>query len=136
MSQSTSENQGVDVPVVNTPTGGGSAADNAPVAGTDTEQQANIVEVADEEVPLAVEEDIDEEDDIAANTENDNEEVKVEEEDVPLANQNLKDDKKNLWWWALVPIVAAIGGKTAYDKKHKKNLFAEKTSKDNEQDNN
>ncbi len=53
--------------------------------------------------------------------------TEAEDENVPLASlkQEEETDKRGFWWW-IIPIVAAVTGKTAYDKKNKKGIFAEK----------
>ena len=132
-SQSESEAQG--------PTNGGDtdnqvpAGETAPVATTETvanevlmtapapvaaevleaEVEEALVEVEEEEVPLAVVE-LDPEEEL----------VQVEEEEVPLAEVEL-DGNKNWWWW-LLGAAAAATGKAAYDKKNKKGIFAEKAT--------
>jgi hypothetical protein len=80
---------------------------------------ANI-EIEDEEVPLAV---LDDEDDATV-------EIEIEDEDTPLGAQAAEGPIKRLWWWVLA-IIAAITGKTSYDKKNKKGIFAEKATEDN-----
>ena len=69
--------------------------------------EEGLVEVEDEEVPLAV-----------IDLEPEEELVQVEDEEVPLAEVELEDKKS--WWWLLLAIAAAITGKTVYDKKNKK----------------
>lgn len=79
-------------------------------------QDAGVVNIADEEVPLGVLED--------ENV------VELEDNMTPLAPS--VDAKKSVWWWWILIVAAVTGtaGKTAYDKKHKKGLFKEK-NKDN-----
>lgn len=98
------------------------AAANADIADTTTmpdvtEEEPEIAELPDEEVPLAVVED-----------EEDTELVEAEDEEVPLANmEQTQEASKNGLWWSIIPILgAAATGKTAYDKKNKKGIFAEK----------
>ena len=82
--------------------------------------------VEDEEVPLAVMED--EEDTTGLET--------VEDEDVPLAAPVQEGPKFAKYaTWSIIPILAAIAGKTAYDKKYRKGLFAGKRSSDDEDGN-
>ncbi len=85
--------------------------------------------VEDEEVPLAVMED---EEDTAGLEE-------VEDEDVPLAAPaQIQEGSKYAKYatWSIIPILAAIAGKTAYDKKYRKGLFAGKRSSDDTEDRN
>ncbi len=82
----------------------------------------------DEEVPLAVMED----------EENTAELETVEDEDVPLAAPaQIQEGSKFAKYatWSIIPILAAIAGKTAYDKKYRKGLFAGKRSSDDEDGN-
>ena len=79
------------------------------------EVEEALVEVEEEEVPLAVVE-LDPEEEL----------VQVEEEEVPLAEVELEDNKN--WWWWLLGAAAAATGKAAYDKKNKKGIFAEKAT--------
>lgn len=53
--------------------------------------------------------------------------TEAEDEQVPLASMKQEEaaDKRGFWWW-IIPVIAAVTGKTAYDKKNKKGIFAEK----------
>jgi hypothetical protein len=90
-----------------------------PAGALDDDADANI-EIGDEEVPLAVLDD--EEDDATV-------EIEIEDEDTPLGAQAQEGAIRRLWWWVLA-IIAAITGKTSYDKKNKKGIFAERTPDD------
>ena len=84
--------------------------------GGDTDQ----VTIEEEEVPLAV----------MAEEEDDTEVTQIEDETTPLASGGAESVGRRFWWWVLA-IVAAITGKTSYDKKNKKGIFAEKTVDEN-----
>ena len=93
-------------------------------ADEDDEDDAND----EDEVPLPVEEDEDVTDE--------SEEVIIEDEETPLAlnEQTTPTAKgKNLWWWSIIPVIAAgVAGKAGYDKKHKKGIFADKQGKEDQ----
>ncbi|MCM1223236.1 MAG: hypothetical protein NC548_53165 [Lachnospiraceae bacterium] len=94
---------------------GNNAAD---AAAQEADAAAESMELADEEVPLAV----------TGGDEADTELLELEDEEVPLANMEAAEQNgRNGFWWSIIPLVAAAtAGKTAYDKKHKKGIFAEK----------
>jgi hypothetical protein len=86
--------------------------------------------IEDEQVPLAVnEEDLGDDEEVIApedtNASNDTGIVGIEDEETPLGAMEETGTRRKWYWWILL-IIAAITGKTGYDKKHKKNLFAEK----------
>ena len=83
-------------------------------AQQNTNAAQGTTEIADEEVPLAV-----------MNDDTNNDVVEIEDEKTALADGIAKTGKRHWWWWILA-IIAAITGKTAYDKKNKKGIFAEK----------
>ena len=58
--------------------------------------------------------------------------VEIPDEESALASGFAKNGKRHFWWWILA-IIAAITGKTAYDKKNKKGIFAEKATVNNEE---
>ena len=64
------------------------------------------------------------------------EEVIIEDEETPLAlnEQTTPTAKgKNIWWWSIIPVIAAgVAGKAGYDKKHKKGIFADKQGKEDQ----
>lgn len=83
-------------------------------------EDAGVVDIADDEVPLGV---LDEEEEAT---------VSIDDEETPLAADVAT--KKNIWWWWIPVVAAAVtgtAGKTAYDKKHEKGLFAPKDKKNN-----
>ena len=64
--------------------------------------------------------------------------VDLDDEDVPLAAPaQIQEGSKFAKYatWSIIPILAAIAGKTAYDKKYRKGLFAGKRSSDDEDGN-
>lgn len=92
--------------------------------GNVPEEDAEIPIEDEEEVPLGV---ADEEEDDGGEV------VDLEEEETPLAEFEPEAESKGKLsaWWSIIPIVAAaVAGKTGYDKKHKKGIFAEKKSED------
>ncbi|MCI9014427.1 MAG: hypothetical protein HFI59_10850 [Lachnospiraceae bacterium] len=123
-----------DLPLANVGLGAAVASPGLAVGGiispaaAEMEEDDGLVAVEDEEVPLAVvdlEEDDEENAPLRA----------VEDEETPLATMDLSGDgaaKHGLWWWS-IPVIAAVAGKTGYDKKHRKGIFAEKReTKDND----
>ena len=51
----------------------------------------------------------------------------IQDEDTALAAMaQVEEGTKHTFWWWILLIIATITGKTAYDKKHKKGIFAEK----------
>ena len=102
-----------------------SAAEDAPIVQDEQVEDDAIVEIGEEEVPLADGTDEDssveiEDEDVplgVVEDEEDTETTIIEDEETPLAsNANAKDTKKSWWWWIIL-IVAAITGKTIHDKK-------------------
>ena len=91
--------------------GNGSGADTSEnTTGTTETEGQTLTEIEDEDVPLGVLEDEDL--------------VDLEDEDVPLAagvKMNGSEDGLNVkpWYWWILAVVAAITGKTVYDKKKK-----------------
>jgi hypothetical protein len=57
--------------------------------------------------------------------------LEIEDEETPLGAMNtmMACNCKIYWWW-LLAIIAAITGKTAYDEKNKKGIFAQNDSED------
>jgi hypothetical protein len=124
-----------------TAVGAGNAAGNAADAGIGAgagttaaganADAAGAATIEDEQVPLAVNDEDDFADDAEViapentNTANDTGIVGIEDEETPLAASTVAETHRKWYWWILL-IIAAITGKTGYDKKHKKNLFAEK----------
>lgn len=103
-----------------TPLGG-----DAPEEETQTQAEN---EEEEEEVPLGVDDD----------EEGDEEEGEDldDEQETPLAEFEQESKGKLSAWWSIIPIVVgAVTGKTVYDKKHKKGIFAEKKSKDDDKGN-
>ena len=94
----------------------------APIATSETNP---VVNIADEDVPLAVLEDEDDTADV----------VNIEDEETPLAaNVNANEGAsaaRRFWWWVLA-VVGSITGKVSYDKENKKNLFAERETEKKE----
>jgi hypothetical protein len=89
--------------------------------------------IEDEQVPLGVEDEETADDAGAAvigdaNVADETGNVVIEDEETPLAGAEETETVRKWYWWILL-IIAAITGKTGYDKKHKKNLFAEKKEK-------
>ncbi len=83
-----------------------------------------VVELPENEVPLGIIDDND--DEIEA--------VKIDDNDVAkAAAPEIVEGPKGYWWSIIPAIVAAILGKTTYDKKYKKGLFKEKDVADEEQ---
>jgi hypothetical protein len=102
------------------------AAAQAAVTPAANAVNADDAEVIDDEpVPLAV----NEEDD---NTTEADTMVEIEDEETPLAaaEENPTKTGRGGLLAGFAAVVAAIAGKTAYDKKNKKNLFAEKEKED------
>lgn len=87
----------------------------APAEQNNNVAQGTTTQIADEEVPLAV---------MSDDTNNDV--VEIKDEESALAAGFDKHGKRTFWWWILLVIAAITGGKTAYDKKNKKGIFAEK----------
>jgi hypothetical protein len=113
--------------------------DNGAGAGTVDEDananaNADTTVIEDEQVPLGVNEDEETADDAEAavigdtNVADEVGNVEIEDEETPLAGAEDTETVRKWYWWILL-IIAAITGKTGYDKKHKKNLFAEKEEK-------
>ena len=70
-----------------------------------------------ESVPEAVAEEVSEEV---------KETVVIDEEETPL---DAMDGKRHNWWWLLLVALGLASGKTAYDKKNEKGVFAKKEDK-------
>ncbi len=99
-----------------------------PLADGIADDGEGLQEAEDEEVPLAVMED---EEDTTGLEE-------VGDEDVPLAAPaQVQEGSKFAKYatWSIIPILAAVAGKTAYDKKYRKGIFAGKRSSDDEDGN-
>lgn len=129
----------VVTPIMPAPVVVGDATDDAAVLGARTREdgiEGSAEEVGtgedilggdgmhEEEIPLGVRGD-------------DVEEVESEKlviiEDENVAKANIGVEKKRNWWWLLLLIAAFITGKTAYDKKNEKGIFAtEDTEANNE----
>ena len=91
------------------------AASVEDAASGNVQKDADVVIIEDEEVPLAVIED-DENADTATTT--------IEDEAVAQA-ESIENPSHNFLWW-LVALLAAITGKTGYDKKNNKGIFKPK----------
>jgi hypothetical protein len=118
------------VAAATTAPGAGNVAANTAGAGANANAGAGAAVIEDEQVPLAVnDEDLGDNEEVIApedtNTANDAGIVGIEDEDTPLGAAEEIGTKRKWYWWILL-IIAAITGKTGYDKKNKKNLFAEK----------
>ena len=104
-------------------------AETAPVAPTD-----DVVEIEDEETPLADGEDeeveIEDEDvPLGVVDEEDTGMVEIEDEETPLASGAKEEPSNRPWWLALIATaVAAVTGKTVYDK-NKKKVVVDKDNK-------
>lgn len=94
-------------------------ANAAPVANTNAAANANAnaaqnnaVAIADQQVPLAVngQEDDQTQDDIQT----------IEDDNVPLASGGTAKDGIRNWWWWIAAGVAAITGKGVYDNQRRK----------------
>ena len=132
----TLEVEDVAVPLAAMNLGAGAAATGGAgaVAAADGEEELDgagleeeeLIGVEEEEVPLAVV-DLDDEDGA------EEELVSIDDEEAPKANLDLADGPaKHGYWWSIIPlVVAGITGKTVYDKKNKKGIFAEKEATDN-----
>ncbi len=87
------------------------------IAADDTEA---VVGIEENDVPLGV---MDEEDETV---------VIKDDEVAKAAKADIEEGAKRFWWW-IIPIVAAITGKTTYDKKYEKGIFKKsKNDEDNE----
>ena len=93
------------------------AAPAAPAANTNAAANANAaqnnaVAIADQQVPLAVngQEDDQTQDDIQT----------IEDDNVPLASGGTAKDGIRNWWWWIAAGVAAITGKGVYDNQRRK----------------
>ena len=89
--------------------------EDVPLANLNDNEDGNTVEIEDEDVPLGV---VDETETSVTN---------IEDEDTPLA-AGVEKGAKRVWWWWILAILAALTGKTAYDKKNKKGIFKEKVA--------
>ena len=84
------------------------AANVAPVGNiTPAANANNVVNIADDNVPLAVN-----------NTED--EVTNIEDEATPLAANAKQDEKVKTWWGWIVAAVAAVAGKGVYDHERRK----------------
>ena len=95
-----------------TPANGNGATPAAVTDGTGitTTAQDNTTVITDEQVPLAVQ-------DQDAN----GQEIKsIEDESVPLAASGTAKDGLKTWWWWIAAAAAAITGKGAYDHQRRK----------------
>jgi hypothetical protein len=89
-----------------------SATDTADIADMET-----AADVEDEQVPLGVVDEEEMSDDL----------TQIDDEETPLAATEQTATHRTWYWWILA-IIAVVAGKAGYDKKNKKNLFAEKGS--------
>ena len=102
----------MQTPVTTAPVNGNGATPAATTDGTGitTAAQNPTTVIADEQVPLAVQ-------DQGA----DGQEIKsIEDESVPLAASGTAKDGLKTWWWWLAAAAAAITGKGAYDNQRRK----------------
>ena len=95
------------------------AASVEDAASGNVQKDADVVIIEDEEEPIAV---IEDEENAATAT------TPIEHQALAQA-ESIENPSRNLWWW-LVALLAAITGKTGYDKKNNKGIFKPKNPGD------
>ena len=116
------DNAAVNIAQAAVPAAAAAPAPAANAANTANAAAAqNNVNIADQQVPLAVNDDTT--DDI----------TEIEDEETPLAsNGTAKDGLKNWWWW-IAGAVAAVVGKGAYDSQRRKPAKNKNSDEDSEE---
>ncbi len=113
------------------PLAGNDGNDGGNTAGISTNRAATTT-MAETEVPLAIDN---------SNFENDIEDEVDQDREVEKETETIEDEETakgiekfaRMWWYWILIIIGLITGKTAYDKKNKRFIFAEKEDKNDEE---